>query len=186
VGAGSGILLEAATGLGFDAEGVEPSSSLRKAGQAHGCRIDADLITHPAISGPYDVVTMIDVIEHVAGPVEMVQSARALLKEGGVVVIVTPDVKSVVARLMGWKWWHYRIAHVGYFSRGNLELMLSKAGLKAVSVSRPSWSFSVAYIRDRLLRYLPGWLVPGERQWMLDTWVNLNLGDSLMIIARHS
>jgi len=185
IGAGSGILLEVASDLGFDAEGVEPSAWLREAGRAHGCRINADVIPHPAISGPYDIVTLIDVVEHVSAPCEMIQNAASLLKPGGIIVIVTPDVKSIAARLMGWKWWHYRIAHVGYFSRSNLEAVLSNFGFNTISVSRPSWSFSVAYIRERLLRYLPEWLVLDERQWMFNTRFNLNLRDSLMIIAKH-
>ncbi|PKN70923.1 MAG: hypothetical protein CVU54_02780 [Deltaproteobacteria bacterium HGW-Deltaproteobacteria-12] len=186
VGAGSGILLEAAADLGFEAEGVEPSAWLRKAGQAHGCKINADIIPHPQITGPYDVITLIDVVEHVSNPLEMISNAQLLLKSGGILVVVTPDVKSIAARIMGWKWWHYRIAHVGYFSRNQLELIFSRLGLKTIAISRPSWSFSVAYIRARLLRYLPGWLVLKERPWMQNTMFNLNLGDSLMIIARKS
>jgi SAM-dependent methyltransferase len=186
VGAGSGILLEAASELGFAAEGVEPSAWLRKAGQAHGSKIIADIISHPEVSGPYDVVTLIDVIEHVSAPLEMIRSAALLLKPAGIIVIITPDVQSIAARLMGWKWWHYRIAHIGYFSKSNLELILSNNGFHTLSISRPSWSFSFAYIRDRLLQYLPGWLVPDERQWMHNTRFNLNLRDSLMIIAKLS
>lgn len=185
VGAGSGILLEAATEFGFDAEGVEPSDWLRKTAHTHGCRINADVIPHPAISGPYDIVTLIDVVEHVSAPFEMIQNAAALLKPGGIIAIVTPDVRSMAARLMGWRWWHYRIAHVGYFSKMNLRLIFSNLGLITVSISRPSWSFSVAYIRDRLLQYLPGWLVLSNRQWMHNTRINLNLLDSLMFIGRR-
>lgn len=185
IGAGSGILLETATDLGFDAEGVEPSAWLRKVGHMHGCRINADVIPHPEILGPYDVITLIDVIEHVSTPIEMIQNATVLLKPGGVIVIVTPDVKSIAARIMGWRWWHYRIAHVGYFSKSNLEFILSNIGFNTISVSRPSWSFSVAYIRDRLLQYLPAWLIMAERQWMHNASFNLNLRDSLMIIAKH-
>jgi len=185
VGAGSGILLEAAQDLGFDAGGVEPSAWLRKVAHAHGCKIKADVIPHPEISGPYDIVTLIDVVEHVSAPLEMIQNATLLLKPDGIIVIITPDVKSIAARLMGWTWWHYRIAHVGYFSKSNLEFILSSLGFNTISVSRPNWSFSVAYIRDRLLQYLPGWLVLDERQWMHNIRFNLNLRDSLMIIAKH-
>ena len=185
VGAGSGILLEAAAEFGLTAEGVEPSDWLRKTARAHGCVINADILPHPEIRGPYDIITLIDVVEHVSDPVEMVRSAAALLKPGGIAVIATPDVKSAAARLMGWKWWHYRIAHVGYFSRRNLESVCSKAGLKIVSVSRPSWVFSLGYLRDRFETYLPGWLLPAKKPWMNTRTVNLNLFDSLLIVAKR-
>jgi hypothetical protein len=185
VGAGSGILLEMAKQMGFDAEGVEPSCWLRKAANAHGCKVCADVLPHSEIVGPYGIVTLIDVLEHVKDPLSTLQHSANVLGSGGVAVVITPDVKSVASRLMGWKWWHYRIAHVGYFSRRNLEDMFARVGLKIISVSRPSWSFSFAYLRERLLQYLPGFIVPRERPWMRKVSINLNLQDSLMIIAQR-
>lgn len=185
IGAGSGILLAAASDLGFTAEGVEPSDWLRKAAENHGCSITADVLPHPAICGPYDVITLIDVVEHVPDPLDLVGHAASLLKSGGLMAIVTPDVQSVAARLMGWKWWHYRIAHVGYFSKKNLESIVAKLGLKTLSISRPSWSFSLAYIRERLLQYLPKSLVPAQRDWMHNYRIRLNLYDSLLIVAKR-
>ena len=186
VGAGCGILLEAATQLGFDAEGVEPSDWLRMIAGRHGCKIKADVIPDPKISGPYDVVTLVDVVEHVSKPFELIQNAASLLKVGGIIVVVTPDVKSLAARIMSWKWWHYRIAHIGYFSKDNIEFICSKLGLKIISLSRPSWFFSFAYLRDRLLKYVPGFFLPAKKPWMEKFTVHLNLRDSLMIIAKRS
>lgn len=185
IGAGSGILLEAASEIGIDAEGVEPSDWLRQAAYIHGFKITADVIPHPSISGPYDIITLIDVIEHVSAPLEMIKNAVTLLKSGGVIAIVTPDVKSITARLMGWSWWHYRIAHIGYFSKSNLVFIFSNLGLNTISISRPSWSFSLVYLRERLLRYLPGWLVLSEKQWMHNIRIRLNLYDSLLFIAKR-
>lgn len=185
IGAGSGILLEAAGELGFHAEGVEPSNWLRNIARSHGCIIKADSIPHPEISGPYDIITIIDVIEHVSDPYEMIENAFSLLRPGGIIAVVTPDVRSLAARIMGWKWWHYRIAHVGYFDKTNLKFLFDKIGIKLVSISRPSWSFSVAYIRDRLVRYIPPSLILKERQWMHRVRINLNLFDSLMFVGRR-
>ena len=185
IGAGSGILLEAAAEMGFHAEGVEPSDWLRSVANSHGCSIKADVIPHPDILGPYDIITMIDVIEHVSAPYEMTENAFRLLRPGGVIAVVTPDVRSLAARIMGWKWWHYRIAHVGYFNKTNLKSLFDKIGIELISISRPSWSFSIAYIRDRLVRYLPSSLVLSEKQWMHRIRINLNLLDSLMFVGRR-
>lgn len=185
VGAGSGILLETAKKMGFNAEGVEPSCWLRKVASAHGCNVRADVLPHPDIVGPYGIVTLIDVLEHVKDPLSTLRDSINVLGPRGVAVVVTPDVKSVASRLMGWKWWHYRIAHVGYFNRRNLEDMFAFVGLQIISISRPSWAFSVAYLRERLLRYLPGFMVPRERPWMHNISIKLNLRDSFMIIAQR-
>lgn len=184
IGAGSGILLEAASQHGFSAEGIEPSDWLRKVAESHGCKIKADVIPHPDVQGPYDIVTIIDVIEHVSTPYELIRDALGLLKPGGIIAVVTPDVNSLAARIMGWKWWHYRIAHVGYFTKANLQFVFDRLGIQLVSVSRPSWSFSIAYIRDRLVCYVPSSLVLSEKQWMNRMRINLNLLDSLMVVGK--
>src|SRR3546814_167588 len=139
VGAGSGILVEQAIEMGFDAAGVEPSQDLqhRAAGLNLGVRLG--VLPHPELPGPFDVVTAIDVIEHVPAPVRLIEEIAAVMSDDGIAVIVTPDRKSIAARLMGWKWWHYRIAHVGYFDPRTLTQALSLAGLMVVELHRPGW-----------------------------------------------
>ena len=184
IGAGSGILVEAATNMGFDAEGIEPSNWLQALAVKNGCRVHSGVLPHPAVNGPFDAVTIIDVIEHVDDPRALLKSAASLVSQSGVVVIVTPDAGSILARLMGWRWWHYRIAHVGYFTRHNLELACQRGGLRVVATSRPGWVFSMDYLLTRLRNYLPAWLLPRARTWMQRVSIPLNLGDSLMVIAR--
>lgn len=183
IGAGSGILVEAATELGLKAEGIEPSRSLQSTASRHDCTVHLGTLPHADVAGGFDFVTIIDVIEHVDDPVALVRAASDLLKESGHLVVVTPDANSLMARMMGWRWWHYRVAHVGYFSPNNLEMCLMQAGLKRIAFSRPGWVFSVEYIRTRLQRYLPAWLLPRERAWMRRTSIPLNLRDSMMMIA---
>lgn len=182
IGAGSGILVEAATCAGFSAEGVEPSNWLVTAAHKHGCRVFEGVLPHPSIEGPYDVITMIDVIEHVENPAALLREARRLLADNGVLIIVTPDAASLAARLMGWRWWHYRVAHIGYFTPKNLSLLCEREHLSVRSWSRPGWYFTVAYLRERLLQYLPWWLLP-KMNWMERAVVPLNLGDSLLFVC---
>jgi SAM-dependent methyltransferase len=186
VGAGAGILVEAATGMGIRAEGIEPSQWLQQAAVRHGCRVHAGVLPSPAITPPYDIVTMVDVIEHVEDPRGLLREAALLLAPDGVLAVVTPDAGSLMARLLGWRWWHYRIAHVGYFDRANLHLACAREGLSVAATTRPGWVFSLAYLRERLLNYVPAALVPKERGWMQRVSVPLNLGDSLMVLARRA
>ncbi len=186
IGAGSGILLEAATSMGFTAEGVEPSQWLQAAARRHGCAVHLGTLPNPAIRESYDVITIVDVIEHVEDPLGLLRTARGLLKAGGIIAIVTPDASSLAARIMGWRWWHYRVAHIGYFKPANLRSACAAIGLNVVSFSRPGWVFSVGYLRKRLVRYLPDWLVPSERPWMYRRVIPLNLRDSMMIVAEKA
>ncbi|MGH8605691.1 MAG: methyltransferase domain-containing protein, partial [Gammaproteobacteria bacterium] len=98
--------------------------------------------------------------------------------------VVTPDVSSIVARLMGPKWWHFRIAHIGYFNRHNLMLALARAGLDPIEVGRPGWYFSADYLVERVNHYLPRSLHLPTIPRMRKLTVPLNLRDSLYVIFR--
>lgn len=182
VGAGSGILVEAAGRAGLSAEGVEPSNWLASTAHKHGCRVYQGVLPHPSIQGPYDIITIIDVIEHVDDPGALLRQARSLLRQDGILVVVTPDTGSFAARMMGWRWWHYRVAHIGYFNRQNLTLLCEREDLNVRAWSRPGWFFTVAYLRERLRQYLPWWLLP-KMKWMERAVVPLNLRDSLLFVC---
>ena len=183
VGAGSGILVARAAALGYRAEGVEPSLWLQRRATERGLAVELGTLPHPKLEGPYDVVTLIDVLEHVPDPVGLLERAREVTAPDGVVAIVTPDVRSLAARLLGWRWWHFRVAHVGYFSRATLRLALQRAGLGEPRLSRPGWYFPADYLVERVNTYLPRALrIPAPR-WLGRITVPLNLRDSLLAIA---
>lgn len=108
VGTNMGFFLRKAREAGFETEGVEPSPSLSKIARDHwnlnihtAFLDDANL---PAES--YDVITLIDVFEHVTQPKEMLNTAFKLLKPDGVVAIKVPNgdynhFKMKLARALG-------------------------------------------------------------------------------------
>jgi len=184
VGAGSGILVEAALEMGYKAEGIEPSKWLSETARKHGLPIHLGTFPHQETPGPYDIITLVDVLEHVTNPLELMTDLRKGLKKDGILVIVTPDVKSIPARLLKYKWWHYRVAHVGYFNKKNLALLSQKAGLQLVKQKRPTWYFSARYLTIRALSFLPRFLrfrVPG---WLDKITIPLNLRDSILAIYK--
>jgi SAM-dependent methyltransferase len=183
IGAGSGILVEAATRLGYRAEGIEPSEWMVRSAAAHGVRIQAGVLPNEAMTGPYDVVTLVDVIEHVSDPVDLLVQARKVMASGGIGLVITPDVRSLAARVMGRRWWHYRMAHICYFEKATLLAALRRAALEPVEVFRPSWYFTGDYLIQRLGTYLP-MVRKIELPVLKRTVVPLNLFDSLGIVFR--
>jgi 2-polyprenyl-3-methyl-5-hydroxy-6-metoxy-1,4-benzoquinol methylase len=139
IGAGSGILVEQAIEMGYRAEGIEPSSWLHEIAVHRHLPVHLGSFPNPATSGPFDVITLINVIEHVPNPVELLRNIAESLSPGGTVIVVTPDVGSVAAHILSWKWWHFRVAHIGYFNKRTLLSALDRAGLQPVSMSRPGW-----------------------------------------------
>ena len=95
-----------------------------------------------------------------------------------------PDLDSVAARLMGWKWWHFRIAHIGYFNKVTLEKALNLAGLEVVKWGRPVWYFTADYLLQRVNKYFPSTLRLPSVKYLNKITIPLNLWDSLYVIFK--
>ena len=109
IGAGSGILVEQALEKGFSATGVEPSRWLWQKAQERNLSVFLGTFPHPKINELFDVITLIDVIEHVPDPVGLLKDAAKALSPDGIIVVATPDIGAVLAKI-----W----AKSGAFARG--------------------------------------------------------------------
>jgi SAM-dependent methyltransferase len=163
---------------------VEPSAWLADRARERGIVVHTGTLPHPGLTPPYDVVTLVDVLEHVTDPRGLMGEVRGLLRPGGRLLVVTPDASSVAARVLGPRWWHRRIAHVGYFSPSTLDILLSGSGFVLEGWRRPAWYFPVDHLRTLVARLLPflRW-VPVPRSLARAT-VRLNLFDSMAALYR--
>ena len=190
VGAASGILVSEAIALGFESVGVEPSRPLVGRARAEGLEIHEGVLPHPALAGAtFDIVTLIDVIEHVDDPLGLLELCRRHLAPGGRLLVVTPDRGSVAARVLGGRWWHRRLAHVSYFDRATLTAALRRSELDPERWARPRWYFPIGYLATRVLQYVPGLrrtTATAERDEPGGLLVPLNLRDSYAVVARAS
>lgn len=184
VGAGSGILVSSANDHGFEAEGVEPSKWLCTQATSRGLNIHHGVLPNPTVQGPFDVVTVVDVIEHVDDPVGLMEEVANVMSVDGIGMVVTPDVDSFFAKLLKMKWWHFRIAHIGYFNTENLTLALENAGLEIIAIRRPWWFFSGDYLFERICQYLPKSLRVRPPKFFSRITVPLNLFDSLTVVFK--
>ena len=154
IGAGTGMLVQSALSLGYLAKGVEPSKHLSDVAVKQGLDVMQGVFPNDAFTEKFDVITLIDVIEHVNEPIKFLTSLHSNLSTNGYVVISTPDCSSILAKILKWKWWHYRIAHISYFDQNYLDDAMAKAGFKLIAKSRPSWYFDADYIFERLMKFL--------------------------------
>jgi 2-polyprenyl-3-methyl-5-hydroxy-6-metoxy-1,4-benzoquinol methylase len=194
VGAATGLLVSLARARGWHAEGVEPSQSLvSTALRMHGVRLLQGALPHPQLLGQrFDAVFLVDVIEHVSDPVALLRQATRMLEPGGVLIVVTPDVASIARRLLGHRWWHFRLAHVGYFDSASFEQACRQVQLQVLSRFRAQWFFRVSYLAERLARYLPirsvVRLLATTRagKTLADQVVPLNLHDSWVFVCKEA
>ncbi|GFO64361.1 class I SAM-dependent methyltransferase [Geomonas paludis] len=183
VGAGTGMLVEEALACGYHAEGIEPSRWMSAQARQMGLPVVNGVLPDPRVSGPFAAATLVDVIEHVTDPAQLLAEVHGLIEPGGYLLLTTPDIESVAARVMGRRWWHFRLAHVSYFSSRTISLLLQRCGFEIVHVSRPTWYFELAYLVERLLTFVPGvnFRLPAR---FAKSVVPLNLFDSMQIVCR--
>jgi len=81
------------------------------------------------VQGPFDVVTMLDVLEHIEDDAASLRAARKLLKPGGLLLLTVPALR--------WLWSDHDIVlhHHRRYSRGQLVAKLDAAGFNVERVS---------------------------------------------------
>lgn len=93
VGTNMGFFLRMARDMGYETEGVEPSPSLSKmASEKFKLKIHNAYLNEVSLpSTHYDIITLIDVFEHVTDPKGMLRRCHELLKADGILVIKVPN-----------------------------------------------------------------------------------------------
>lgn len=103
VGCGAGLLAEPLARLGAEVSGVDPAPENVAAARAHaegqGLTIDYRIGGVEALSGPYDLVTTMEVIEHVADTGAFVQGLVGAVAPDGLLILSTPN-RTSMSRLM--------------------------------------------------------------------------------------
>ena len=187
VGAAYGALVAVAARHGFETIGIDPSVPMTAEARRRGLPVLTGALPDDRVAGPYDLVTAIDVLEHVADPMGLLRAIHEVTRPRGVVILATPDVDSLAARLLGRRWWHYRLAHVSYFSPSTLRRALRQSGFIVDTMVRPTWYLPFGYLTVRGLSYLPGLRRVKRLPAAFDrVTVPLNLRDSLLAVCRRA
>jgi 2-polyprenyl-3-methyl-5-hydroxy-6-metoxy-1,4-benzoquinol methylase len=81
----------------------------------------------------YDLVAMLDVIEHLDDPRKYLNKLNACTKEGGILLLSTPNVESLNRMIYGQNWILYSPPyHTCYFGPKSIKVMLSQTGWELV------------------------------------------------------
>ncbi|GAB4346829.1 MAG: class I SAM-dependent methyltransferase [Candidatus Abyssubacteria bacterium] len=131
VGCGTGRYLEWVCERGWTARGIDVLEDAVARARRKGLEaVTGDLVRScPWKSGSFDVVTMWDVIEHLSEPVATLRVIHGLLRAGGRLVIATPNIDSLPARLLGTYWMPLEMPrHLTLFSPSTIGVLLEKTG----------------------------------------------------------
>ena len=121
-GAGRGRLVAALAGSGYVAEGIDPSprgENVQRAG----------ILEHSAADE--DAVFLWHTLEHVSDPRAVLRQVVGWLRPGGTLLVATPNLGSLQARIAGPKWFHLDVPrHRTHFTAEGLRACMRRAGVE--------------------------------------------------------
>lgn len=192
VGAATGFFVKLAKARRWEAIGLEISSYAVKAAAKNGVLvIQGTLETSDFQPESFEVITLLDVIEHISDPTRMVERCARLLRPRGLLVINTPDASSLWARIFGWRWHAYcPPEHLSYFSPDNLGRLLHERGFEIQCITKLGKRFTPAYVFSMLFRWQKLVLWQWVSQRLEYTFFNrmalpINIRDNFFLIARR-
>ncbi|MCE9499887.1 MAG: class I SAM-dependent methyltransferase [Leptospira sp.] len=129
VGSSFGGFLNRAKIEGFNPYGIEISKySSGHANQSGIPTFQGNFLDSNYPENFFDVITLIEVIEHLEQPKEVFRKLSSILKKDGLLVLQTADFEGLQARKAGPNYHYYLPGHLYYYSLSNLKSILSKNG----------------------------------------------------------
>jgi SAM-dependent methyltransferase len=180
VGGGSGWLLD----LAKKAEPrltktmvVDIDDKAGKAARAAGHRYFQGRVEDFRDDRKFDLILMLNLIEHVRDPVAVLEKMRGMLAPGGLILVKTPNYDSLDARIFRHRNWvgYHCPRHWVIFTPESFTAAAGRAGLKVkrldLTQGAPFWSWSVLNEFSRLglakvSAGRPAWKHPLTR-WMM-------------------
>jgi len=166
VGCGAGLLAEPLARLGAAVTGIDAAPENIAAAREHalgqGLEIDYRVGGAEALDGRFDLVTSLEVVEHVADPTAFVGALAAAVAEGGLLVLSTPN-RTAWSRLImiglgegtgripkGTHEWEK------FLAPDELKALVRGAGLEVIDTTGLSWTPTrgFALSEDLSLNYL--------------------------------
>jgi 2-polyprenyl-3-methyl-5-hydroxy-6-metoxy-1,4-benzoquinol methylase len=191
VGCGCGFFIELAGRRGWRVEGIDPSSeSVALAREVLGKAVSC--VSWQAYSSDrrFDVITMINVIDHMASPWTDLQKALSFLKPGGLLYLRFPNgmvhakLLRIVERLSLPAWMQgYFVVHLYSFSAPFVRALLRNLGFEEIAITNSAVTGRVG--QRRLLHPVIGWAFQAGLS-LLDRLAGggILLGPSLDVMAR--
>lgn len=191
VGCATGIFLETMRDQGWKVSGIDVSPfAVQQCTKKGFPVVMGNLNAGNFQNESFDLITMWDVIEHLADPLASLRTCFNLLKKDGLLVLSTPDAGAFLSRLLGDYWLGYRSVgeHVYFFDRQSILKCMATSGFDIQTIRSAGKYMPIGRILTRLRYYtrifsaiLPATLPRGERMGLY-----VNPGDTMMVIARKS
>ena len=144
IGCGFGESLGYHRDRGCDVHGVEADLNILRVAERHKLSVRTGLFQAKFYEAEtFDFVTLDQVVEHVANPVEFLAGVAEVLRPGGTAIISTPNAQGFGARLFGDKWIHWHAPyHLGFFTSRSMSIAAANCGLtleSTATITHSAW-----------------------------------------------
>ena len=154
VGAAAGFILKGLTESRWQGEGLEPNPRIAEYGQQQlGLKMTVGTLENFQSKERYDLVMMIQVVQHFYNLKLALHSASTVTKPGGYWLIETWDRASLLAQMRRRNWHAYTPpSRSHWFSPPGLERLASQFGFQEIARGSPS-KWMNGHYRKSVLRY---------------------------------
>lgn len=156
IGCAYGFFLREAAPF-YDVQGLEISDDAAAFCRQGGLPVLTGVADEAAFAqlGRFDVIVLLDVIEHLVDPARVLALCSRHLESGGAIMITTGDFSSLYARLSGRNW---RLMtppqHLWYFTPKSMTRLSASVGLRAEVCDHPWKLVPISLISFQLARML--------------------------------
>lgn len=153
IGSGPGFFLDAGKARGWDVLGFEPSAMAADYCTQRGLAVVNDFFSLASARshGPFDVIALSMVLEHVKDPIGLIAEARACLTPDGLLLLISPNdfnpLQMTLWKHLGFKpWWVNPKHHLNYFDLASATAFVKARGFDVMHVetSYPLENFLIA------------------------------------------
>jgi SAM-dependent methyltransferase len=194
VGGGNGYFCCVARGLwpGATFDGLDLSQGMKEAEESgwvdHGYQGQFP-DTALSLAGAYDVISMIQYLEHTIAPEKELCAAHTALTDGGTLIIEVPNPDFWPRRLLGRYWFQWlQPQHLHFFSIPNMEKLLRRCGFEPLAWHARESHGPIDFVTAALF-ILRAWAPPAhypwrpKQSWLYGVWrfTLFTLGSPLVI-----
>ncbi len=199
VGCGDGEALDILRNLGWRVLGVELDGNAVESARTRGLDVrHGDLAAAGFANDSFDTVTSSHVIEHVHDPLAFLIEQKRVLKSGGRLIAVTPNVRGPIHRKHAEHWLNLDPPrHLVIFTPASLKRLATAAGFSQVQITTTARAVALSEIASSKTRddgnyrwgSWPGlwaWLKAQAMQWITTLGVKTGSleGEELVLHAR--
>jgi SAM-dependent methyltransferase len=117
--------------------GIEPSQAAARSAQSAGVRIIGNTVEHFENEDRlFDIITIIDVLEHLPSPFTSLSKLSTFLNRDGIIILSTGNTDALPWRLMRLDYWYYFSEHVSFFNPRWFKWAVQKLQLRLLSIKK--------------------------------------------------